>query len=198
MIARTRTNIAEDRHGITGWIWFACERNEVPELAQTVIVEWKKRFTRRLGDAFYNPYTYRARIRLSIPLWPRASEEDRRETVIHETCHIVVKYKFNPFIADHGPEWKQAMKNCGVTATRTHSVDRTGLTRPRRRFVVLDCPNQEIDHKCRINVTEYKLWQAGTDFLCNRCGLKITQESSIEEERTTTLPNSIACSPTCC
>lgn len=186
MIARTRTNIAKDRRGIRGWIWFACERNEVPELAQTIIVEWNSRFTRRLGDASYNPYTYRARIRLSIPLWGRASQEDRRETVIHEVCHVVVKYKFNPFIADRGPEWKEAMKNCGVTAARTHSVDRTGLTRPRRRFIVRDCPNEG---KCRINAREYKQWRKGTDFLCNRCGLRLTQTSPVEEDRTTTLQN---------
>ena len=107
MIARTRMNNAEDRHGIKGWIWFACERNGVEELAQTIIVEWNKRFTRRLGDAYYNPFAYRARIRLSIPLWPRASAEDRRETVIHEVCHVIAKYKFGLFVADHGSEWKE-------------------------------------------------------------------------------------------
>ena len=32
-------------------------------------------------------------IRLSIPLWPRASDQDRRETVIHEACHLIAFYK---------------------------------------------------------------------------------------------------------
>ena len=77
-----------DRH-IKEWIRFACERNGVPELAQVILVEWSLRFTRRMGDATYSPINYGARIRLSIPLWPRASEEDRRETVIHEACHVI-------------------------------------------------------------------------------------------------------------
>ena len=90
-----------DRH-IKEWIRFACECNEVPELAQVIVVEWNPRFTRRLGDAGYSPITYRARIRLSIPLWPRASEQDRRETVIHETCHLIVGFKHGFGPAAHG------------------------------------------------------------------------------------------------
>ena len=83
MIARPKKNNMDDRHGIKEWIWFACQRNDAEELAQAVIVEWNSRFTRRLGDGIYSPLTFRARIRLSVPLWPRASEKDRRETVIH-------------------------------------------------------------------------------------------------------------------
>ena len=118
----------EDRHSIRRWIRFACDRNGVPELAQAVIVEWNPRFTARLGDGSYSVITMEAKIRLSIPLWPRASEKDRRETVLHEACHVITKYKFGPFVANHGPEWKTAMRTCGVEPIRTHSVDRSGLT----------------------------------------------------------------------
>ena len=91
---------------------------QVDELAQVIVVEWNPRFTRRLGDAAYNSITFRARIRLSSPLWPRTSEEDRRETVIHEACHIIVGYKFGQVAAPHGSEWKEAMRNCGVEPLR--------------------------------------------------------------------------------
>ena len=53
-----------DRH-VKQWVWFACECNAVPELAQVIVVEWNPRFTRKMGDASYNPYTFRARIRLA-------------------------------------------------------------------------------------------------------------------------------------
>ena len=122
-----KTAASGDRY-IQEWVSFACEANGVPELAQVIVVEWNARFTRRMGDALYSPSTFRARIRLSIPLWGRASEQDRRETVIHEACHLVVYYK-NCNAAQHGPEWREAMRNCGVEPQRTHSVDRTGLTR---------------------------------------------------------------------
>ena len=86
-----KTSSEDDRH-IRQWIRLACDSNGVSELAQVIVVEWNPRFTRRLGDAGYSSTTYRARIRLSIPLWPRSTEEDRRETVVHEACHIIAFY----------------------------------------------------------------------------------------------------------
>jgi SprT protein len=174
--------VSMDKRHIKEWVWFACECNEVPELAQTIIVEWNARFTRRLGDAMYNPYTFRARVRLSLPLWPRASERDRRETVIHEVSHVIVKYLYGPFVADHGAEWKEAMRNCGIEPLRTHSVDRTGLVRRQRRFILLDCPNQGMQHKCRMNVKEYNLLQRGTEMWCKKCALHLTPDLAVEED----------------
>jgi SprT protein len=173
----------EDRHSIRRWIQLACDCNGVPELAQAVIVEWNPRFAARLGDGSYSVISMEAKIRLSIPLWPRASDQDRRETVIHETCHVIVKYK-GPFVRDHGPEWKAAMRNCGVEPLRTHSLDRSGLTRRQRRFVLLDCPNQGIEHKCRMTVRDFHRVQKGIEFWCKRCGIHITENSPIEEDRT--------------
>ena len=170
----------EDRHRIREWIRFACEKNEAEELAQAVIVEFNRRFTRRMGDALYNRYRYLARIRLSVPLWSRASTDDRRETVIHETCHIIVKYKLDPFTPDHGAEWKQAMKNCGCEPNRFHRIDRTGLYRPQRQFVVLDCPRET---KCRISVRQFNLVRKGTEYCCEKCGLHLDRNSAVEEER---------------
>ncbi len=170
-------------HHIKTWIWFACQRNDAEELAQAIVVEWNSRFTRRLGDGVYSPVTFRARIRLSLPLWPRASEKERRETVIHEVCHCIVGYKHGS-VAHHGQEWNQAMKNCGVEPLRNHNVDRTGLARRRRLFILLDCPNQGIERKCRIRSKEFNLVQQGKWFVCKVCGLHLTRESAIEEDRT--------------
>lgn len=126
-----------DRHKIKEWILFVCERNNAEQLAKIIIVEWNSRFTRRMGDAIYSPISMRARIRLSLPLWPRASAQDRRETVIHETCHCVVGYKHGYAASAHGSAWKKAMQNCGVEPIRLHSVDRAGLIRRRRLFILL-------------------------------------------------------------
>jgi SprT protein len=173
----------EDRH-IREWIRFACERNGVPELAQVILVEWNSRFTRRIGDAAYSHVTFRARIRLSLPLWPRASEQDRRETVIHEACHIIIgfKHRFGP--APHGAEWKEAMRACGVEPLRTHEVDRTGLARKQRRFVLLDCPHDGIEHKCRCTIREYNKLRRGVEMWCRNCGLHLDWGSAVVEDRT--------------
>jgi SprT protein len=176
-----KTSSEDDRH-IRQWIRLACDSNGVSELAQVIVVEWNSRFTRRLGDAGYSSTTYRARIRLSIPLWPRAKEQDRRETVIHETCHLITFYKFGQ-VAAHGPEWRLAMRNCGLQPTRLHSVDRSGLARRQKRFVLLDCPNHGLDRKCRCSTREYNLLRRGKEFWCRNCGLHLHQESAIEEDR---------------
>ena len=170
----------DDRY-IREWIRFACERNEVPELAQVIVVEWNPRFTRRLGDAGYNSTTFRARIRLRLPLWPRTSEQDRRETVIHEACHIIVGYKHGFAAAPHGHEWRRAMKNCGVEPLRLHTVDRTGLARRQKRFVLLDCPNHGIEHKCRCTIREYNKLRRGVEMWCRNCGLHLDREVAVEE-----------------
>lgn len=158
----------------------------MPELAQVIVVEWNRRFTRRLGDAAYSPINYGARIRLSIPLWPRASEADRRETVIHEACHIIAVYKFGGYVVvPHGPEWKEAMKNCGVEPLRTHAVDRSGLARRQRLFILLHCPREGMEKKCRMNAKEHNVLRRGGEFWCRKCGLHLNQNTSIEEDRTT-------------
>ena len=173
----------EDRQKIREWIRFACDCNGVPELTQLIRVEWNGRFTLRLGDAHYSPISMRGRVRLSVPLWPRASTEVRMETVVHETCHIVVGYKYEYVAYPHGFEWKQAMRNCGVEPIRLHSVDRTGLIRRRRFFILRDCPNEDIERKCRCTTREFNLLQKGTQMWCKLCGLHLNQNSSIEEDR---------------
>jgi len=173
----SKKNCLEDGR-IREWVRYACERNGVPELAQAVVIEWSRRFTRRMGDAMYSPISFRARIRLSVPLWGRASEQDQRETVLHETCHVIVEFKFGR-VAPHGSLWKEAMLNCGVKPIRTHSVDRSGLTR-QRRFVVCDCPAEK---KCRINAKMFNSLRRGVEFRCKVCGLDLDQSSSIEEDR---------------
>ena len=174
-----------DRH-IKEWIRFACDCNNVDELAQVIVVEWNSRFTRRLGDAAYNSVTFRGRIRLSTPLWPRGSEVDRRETVIHEACHIIVGYQFGQ-VAQHGSEWKEAMRACSVEPLRTHTIDRTGLARRHRRFILLDCPHKGVERKCRCSAREFNQLRRGGEFWCKVCGLHLDRESAIEEDRTESL-----------
>jgi len=168
-----------DDQQIREWIRFACERNDVPELAQMILVEFNTRFTRRLGDGMYSPTRMAGRIRLSVPLWPRTSEEDQRNTVVHETCHIIAFYK-DGNAAPHGPEWRAAMRNCGIDPLRTHTVDRTGLARRQRLFTLCDCPKEE---KCRIGVRHFNLIQRGAELSCNVCGLHIHRNAAVEEDR---------------
>lgn len=100
--------------------------NEKKTVVQTLVgrvsVEFNNGFTSRLGDA--TPSL--RRVRLSAPLWARATVAERRETVIHELAHVVTWSLF-PRASAHGNEWRWVMALSGGIGARTHSVDRSGL-----------------------------------------------------------------------
>lgn len=100
-----------------------CAVCDTPELVGKVRIVWNSRFISRMGDARWSLTQGRGLIRLSRPLWPKASEEERMETVIHEACHIIADYKFGSRQI-HGPRWQQMMRLCGYeNPRRCHRVD---------------------------------------------------------------------------
>lgn len=117
---------------IQHWIVHACYFNGTPELAPKI----KYKFTNRLTRVFGRAFCHNRLIEISKPLWDRASPKERRQLVIHETCHIVATYKHGHAISDHGREWKQCMHKAGVPAERCHHVNRDGLRRKVKRYEV--------------------------------------------------------------
>lgn len=172
---------------IRKWIDFACDSNDVPELKHKIDFQFNTTFTRRLGDATYRREKGRGRIRLSAPLWARASEKDQYETVIHEACHIIVDYKVNgkwytrrPQM--HGIEWKAAMHACGISADRCHKVDRKGIARKQKRYIISTCPNQGADHKCRLSARRFGRLKAGVGMYCKTCNITIHYHDVEEDD----------------
>lgn len=111
-------------------------------LSDLIQVEWNRSFTGKMGDARWRPTP---RIRLSAPLWPLASEAERRETVIHEVCHVVdfflssvpgTSYKRDGI---HGRSWKALMAKCGAEGSRCHNVKRPPEMRRRQARVEMKC-----------------------------------------------------------
>jgi len=115
------------------------------ELIDSLFISWGSRFTGRMGDALYVGDSIRAsqhrsrqyalngrivHIRFSCPLWPRATETERTQTVIHEVCHLVANHE--AYLAGrprpkHGREWKAVMRRAGVAPERCHNVSNKGL-----------------------------------------------------------------------
>ncbi len=136
-------------------------------------VEWNGRFTRRMGDAQYKAASDTGTIRLSVPLWPRATTEQQRNTIIHEVCHVVndrVAYKKSVETgrrmraSAHGYAWQTLMLRCGLTPRRCHDVDRTGLTAYTGKC---KCGTHGIGHRV------YRKIQNGAQYRCRKCGEKI-------------------------
>ena len=113
------------REQILELILFACEKNGVPELAPQIKWRWSKKYTRKMGSAEYKKLL----ITLSRPLFlTRATEDDQKQTVVHEACHLIAFYKFyNNYqlplrLKPHGRELQQAMLRCGKEPRRCHKV----------------------------------------------------------------------------
>jgi len=96
------------------------QKLDCDELVGKIEVSFNKRFTSRMGDANYS----KKRIRLSSPLWARASKEQRHQTIVHEACHIVQYHKYGRKKGNsaHGVIWKALMRRVGVKPNRLHSV----------------------------------------------------------------------------
>ena len=138
------------------------------DLADKVKIVFNDRFTGRAGDANYG----KMRIRLSTPLWPRMTEQDRYTTIVHEACHIVVHHKrqlkgCSPYfgVTAHGIEWKRAMCKCGLNPTRCHKIDRTGIKRVVRRIkAYCDC---DTTHEITLNLATRI--RKGFTYTCKNC-----------------------------
>ena|SRR5688572_537935 len=118
-----------------------CAKSGVPHLTESILYTFSRRFTRRLGEATYHRHNRSAMIKFSLPLWDRATEQQRHNVIVHETCHVVAFHKANLStitIRPHGPEWAREMRVNGLEPERCHTVDRTGLAR-RLPTVTVSC-----------------------------------------------------------
>jgi len=126
----------------------ACEKNDLPPgFADKVRVEFKSRFTARMGDANYTEM----RVRFSTPLFNRASAANQENTVVHEMCHIIARHKYlDRRIKPHGYEWQLCMLVAGYQPERCHKVDRTGLKRTTKTM--------EAKCLCMVHKITPKMW----------------------------------------
>lgn len=128
--------------------------------------EWA-RFTSKMGSAS----THRRLIRFAAPLWSHATEEQRRQTVVHEVCHIL-----SDQIAGrrtiHGPAWRRTMVQAGYpNPQRCHSVAPLN-----RELLVCECGNEIyltklIAQRVRSGQHRYK---------CRQCKRRLTMTSERE------------------
>lgn len=118
------------------------------ELLDSTKIEWSHRFTSRIGDATWSSCG-RHLIRLSEVLWPVSSPEERRETIVHEACHIFIFENHGGSLAScepHGADWIEAMAACGYkNPSIYHHVDRTPVLKPSVKvFGKCHCTTHEI------------------------------------------------------
>lgn len=130
-----------------------------------VEIGFNYRYTRVLGRAVF-PLNGKPKIILAAKIWARASQKERRETVIHETCHLIAYHEAKgKRIRPHGDEWKALMWRCGVKPNRTHDVDVTGLSKRKTIQATCDCPAPHYLTKRKAN----RILEGTLQCRCTRC-----------------------------
>ena len=158
------------------------------DLLPMLWIDWRTRFTSRMGDAMYAGKGARVQrnlekfrnadgticcVRFSVPLWLRASEEERRETVIHEICHLVTRHEAKlagvKVEKSHGPEWKAVMRRAGVTPKRCHNVNVGGLG---KKVIPCGCNCKDGHHVTPLVAGRIAI--NGAKYTCGRCKPPLT------------------------
>lgn len=161
---------------IRDWTQFACDSCGCPELAAKIQIKFNNRFTRRMGDA--SACGGRYVVRLSAPLWPRATKEQQRETVIHEACHIIDSYLHGQMNGHQRP-WKMLMIRCGLQPERCHTVNRDGIARKSKTVsVYCHCGTKQIGQ-----IRARKMRQGVSQYRCTTCRDIISFTPTIQTAR---------------
>ena len=150
-----------------------------PDLVGKVSISFNSRFTSRMGDARYRPEKDRGRIRLSSPLWHYASPAERRNTIIHEACHILaerdnqmkhgnvgpgVMIGRRPKRVGHGAAWRQYMRLAGIERVkRCHKVEHPLRRRTTRHPARCGCRDWSL------TANRVGRMKNGRKYSCNSC-----------------------------
>jgi predicted SprT family Zn-dependent metalloprotease len=139
-------------------------------------IEWSTRMTASMGNARTVPMGLH-RIKLSKPLWPKATAAERRNTVIHEAAHILANMRAGGRSQGHGRMWKVMMMLLGGKPKRTHSVDRENILarrqanrqpRKSRERRIVNCPGCGMD--VQVGPIQYRRMLRGAGYRHQRCG----------------------------
>jgi len=137
----------KERQRVAAMVLKALKKMGRQDLLPYIWVVWSTRLTSSMGRAVFarpgdivrkrfekNTIDGRVvRMELSVPLWDRATEAQRNQTILHELSHLITHQE--ALIAQqerpkpHGRRWKNTMHRIGADAARTHTVDTGGLGR---------------------------------------------------------------------
>jgi len=128
--------------------------------------DWNTRLTSTMGFAEHPSN----RLGFSYQLWPNATYDQRKHTVIHETVHLAAYEKYGRSIIGrpHGREWKAMMIEAGELPTRCHTVPRP------------DSPSMITGHCiCKEHkITVKRFRKHGSNLRCKNCKTPLAFESA--------------------
>ena len=143
-------------------IQLTCERNNVSELCNKI----QYQFVHKIQNAFSQCYVKAMLIEFSQALWDKATLDQKKNAVVHETAHIVTFYKYGKVNDNHGREWVKCVERAGETAHVLYCAENENLP-----VVGCLCKKRTIE---RAELDELK----NNVYICKGCGTAVRVLSS--------------------
>jgi predicted SprT family Zn-dependent metalloprotease len=147
---------------ISELIQFACDKNGRPDIAAMIAVSWSNRMIVTMGKVHGGPLIG-YKMTLSAKIFASISEEEQRDTVIHETCHVIDGHVNNRKMS-HGEGWKVAMCRAGLEPRRIYEAEVNPLV---KRFIY-SCPNKCKDEYPLSTILHNRV-SKGRTRICAKC-----------------------------
>ena len=107
---------------------------------------------------------YEYTISMSQGIWNKTNDEERKDTAVHEACHIL-DHILNGSMSGHGNKWKRLMHLCGYPdAKRCHSVNLSGIE-GRFDCRCTGCGDESTLGQIQVN----KMKRYGVEYICRKC-----------------------------
>jgi predicted SprT family Zn-dependent metalloprotease len=145
-----------DDEKVSAWIDEALDHTGWSGIRNKIKHAWNP----RLRSSFGRVVTPGTRIELSTKMWKVTSAKQKREVVIHESCHVIEIFQTGK--TDHGEMWTELMQQCGFkNPNPTHEI----LDFVRRH---------ELRCGCSIHVLSTVLYNriknGSHEYACKKCG----------------------------
>jgi predicted SprT family Zn-dependent metalloprotease len=157
---------------VRGRLLLASEQFEtsVGLMTEQIKISFSNRMTSRAGMAYYfgNKTSDKYEIRLSAPLFMRATEAQREDIIIHEYCHILDKFLYVS-MRGHQYYWQNLMVKLGFKPSRCHYIDNSDISQQKYKTKCKGCGNE-----MRFSKIVYRRLSQGQRYYCAICKTNFT------------------------
>jgi SprT protein len=126
----------------------------MPELSDSVSIEFSQRLTRSLGRTQVANHHIRLNMLLEKKWWDLLDE-----VLCHELAHIAVYEHFGPAAKPHGKEWAELVEKAGYEPRIRIGLEGTEVTKQARKF----------EHICPVCQTVRYAAREMTRWRCSAC-----------------------------
>ena len=164
----------ETRKKVYRWVAETLEKLEV-DYPSNMFIKFSNRMTRAVGKCraehrFDSAYSTYYTLTFSNKLFARATEKEKKSTVIHEVCHMVEHMQRN--VLSHSKYWKNLMRKCGEEPSRESNIEASDLTRRNKRYTVYcACDTHQIS-----GIRYSRLKKGLAKYRCGCCNQHVTLE----------------------